>query len=62
MRAILNGCCDTAMRACVVFDTRYGNTEKIAKSFETWLEEAFVQTVCVKVKDVVVDSLRNSPS
>ena len=30
------------MRACVVFDTRYGNTEKIARSLETGLKEAGV--------------------
>ena len=46
------------MRACVIFDTRYGNTEKIARSFETGLKEAGVQTVCVDTKDVVVDSLK----
>ena len=46
------------MRACVIFDTRYGNTEKIAKSFETGLKEAGIQTVCVNAKDVVVDSLK----
>ena len=46
------------MRACVVFDTRYGNTEKIAESFETGLKEAGIQTVCVNSKDVAVDSLK----
>ena len=46
------------MRAYVIFDTRYGNTEKIAKSFETGLKEAGVQTVCVNAKDVAVDSLK----
>jgi flavodoxin len=46
------------MRACVIFDTRYGNTEKIAKPFETGLKEAGIQTVCVNVKDVAVDSLK----
>jgi len=45
------------MRACVIFDTRYGNTEKIAKSFETGLKEAGIQTVCVNAKDVPLDSL-----
>jgi flavodoxin len=45
------------MRACVIFDTRYGNTEKIAKSFETGLKEAGIQTVCVNARDVAVDSL-----
>jgi len=46
------------MRACVIFDTRYGNTEKIAKSFETGLKEAGIQTVCVNAKEVAVDSLK----
>jgi flavodoxin len=46
------------MRACVIFDTRYGNTEKIAKSFETGLKEAGIQTVCGNTKDVAVDSLK----
>jgi len=46
------------MRACVIFDTRYGNTEKIARSFETGLKEAGIQTVCVNAKDVAVDSLK----
>ena len=45
------------MRACVIFDTRYGNTGKIAKSFETGLKEAGIQTVCVNARDVAVDSL-----
>ena len=58
MRTILNECCDNALRACVVFDTRYGNTEKIAKSIETGLKEAGVQTLCVNAKDVAVDSLK----
>jgi flavodoxin len=46
------------MRACVIFDTRYGNTEKIAKSFETGLKEAGIQTVCANAKDVAIDSLK----
>jgi len=46
------------MRACVTFDTRYGNTEKIAKSFEMGLKGAGIQTVCLNAKDVAVDSLR----
>jgi flavodoxin len=46
------------MRACVIFDTRYGNTEKIAKSFETGLKQAGVQTVCVNARNVAVDSLK----
>ena len=46
------------MRACVIFDTRYGNTEKIAESFETGLKEAGIQTVSVNANDVAVDSLK----
>jgi len=46
------------MRACIIFDTRYGNTEKIARSYETGLREADVQTVCVNTRDVAVDSLK----
>jgi len=45
------------MRACVIFDTRYGNTEKIAKSFETGLKQAGIQTVCINAKDIPIDSL-----
>jgi flavodoxin len=45
------------MRACVIFDTRYGNTEKIARSFEMGLQEAGLQTFCANAKDVAIDSL-----
>ena len=46
------------LKACVVFDTRYGNTEKIAKSLQTGLTESGVQTLCVSARDVVIDSLK----
>lgn len=46
------------IKAIVIFDTRYGNTEKIAESLETGLKQAGVQTVCVNTKDVAVDSLQ----
>ena len=45
------------MRACVIYDTRYGNTERIARSFETGLKRAGLQTVCVNAKDVAIDSI-----
>ncbi len=45
------------MRACVIFDTRYGNTERIARSFEAGFQQAGPQTVCVNANDVAVDSL-----
>ena len=43
------------MKACVIFDTRYGNTEKIAKSFEAGLRQTGIETVCINAKDVIVD-------
>ena len=45
------------MRACVIYDTRYGNTEKIARSFEMGLQQSGLQTVCVNVRDIAIDSL-----
>lgn len=45
------------MKACVVFDTRYGNTEKIARSLEAGLKEKGIQTACANVNEVVIDSL-----
>ena len=45
------------MKACVVFDSRYGNTEKIAKSLATGLEEAGVRATCVDASSVIVESL-----
>jgi len=46
------------MRAYVIFDTRYGNTEKIAKSFQSGLKIGGVESVCVNVKNVPVESLK----
>jgi flavorubredoxin len=41
-------------RAIVIFDTRYGNTERIARSFEAGLKLAgIVTTTCVNAKEVV---------
>ena len=45
------------MKACVVYATRYGNTEKIAKSLEVGLEAAGVETVCSDSKDVPLAAL-----
>jgi flavodoxin len=39
------------LKACVVYDTRFGNTEKIAKSFESGLKEAGIETECVRSTD-----------
>jgi flavodoxin len=46
------------LRACIIYATRFGNTEKIAKSIESGIEEAGVQTDCLGVGDVKVDSLK----
>ena len=45
-------------RAIVIFDSRYGNTEKIAKSLETGLKVAGFETLCVNQREVSIDSLR----
>ena len=46
------------MKACVIFDTRYGNTEKVAKSLESGLKEAGIETVCGNAREIAIDSLR----
>jgi len=45
------------MRAIVLFDTRYGNTEKIARSLEAGLGSAGLETACEGVKGANADSL-----
>jgi flavorubredoxin len=45
-------------RAIVIFDTRYGNTARIAKSLETGLKQSDIQAVCINAKDVDVGSLK----
>lgn len=44
-------------RAIVIFDTRYGNTEKIAKAFETGLRKAGVEAACTNAREVNLTSL-----
>jgi flavodoxin len=46
-----------AMRACVIYDSRFGNTEKVARSLESGLKGAGIETVCGNEKDIVVASL-----
>ncbi|HEY6884156.1 MAG TPA: flavodoxin domain-containing protein [Nitrososphaeraceae archaeon] len=43
--------------AAVIFDTRYGNTEKIAKSLETGLKHSNIMTVCINTEYVTSDLL-----
>jgi flavodoxin len=45
------------LRACVIFDTRYGNTEKIARSLAAGISEAGVETECLNSRDVRLESL-----
>ncbi len=45
-------------RAIVIFDTRFGNTEKIAKSFEAGLKRAGIQTTCLNQREVSLESLK----
>jgi flavodoxin len=46
------------MSAAVLFSTRYGTTEKVAKAFETGLKEAGMQTVCLNAQRVTPESLK----
>jgi flavodoxin len=41
----------------VIFDSRYGNTEKIARSFETGLKQAGIDTICINAKELRLESL-----
>jgi flavodoxin len=45
------------LRACVIFASRYGNTEKIAMSIESGIKQAGVQAECFGWKEVRADSL-----
>jgi len=46
------------MRACVVFDSRFGNTERIARAIESGIKESGIQTVRIRTSDAAVDSLK----
>ena len=45
--------------AIVIFDSRFGNTEKIAKSFERGLAGSGIGTKCVNAKEVSAASLKD---
>jgi flavorubredoxin len=45
--------------AIVIFDTKFGNTEKIAKSIVTGLERAGVAAKCVSVSDAQPEALKD---
>jgi flavodoxin len=44
-------------KAIVVFDSMFGNTEKIAKALALGLEKRGMQVNCVKVDEAVVDKM-----
>ena len=45
------------MKACVLFDSRYGNTEKVARALESGLRESGIQTSCSGVKEFDIRAL-----
>ncbi len=45
-------------RGIVIFDTRYGNTERVARSFEEGLKQAGVETFSVNAKEANLESLK----
>jgi len=45
------------MKAIVIYDTKFGNTEKIAKALVSGIEEHGIETDCIKVEDVEIDRL-----
>jgi len=45
------------LRACLIYASRYGNTAKIARSLEAGVKEAGLQTECLGVSEVRVDTL-----
>jgi flavodoxin len=46
------------LRVCVIFDSRFGSTEKIARSLESGIKEAGIQTECVKSTDAAAEWLK----
>ena len=45
------------MKSCVIFDTRYGNTAKVARALGAGLSEAGLQTDYMNLKDATMNSL-----
>jgi flavorubredoxin len=46
-----------ARKAIVIYDTQFGNTEKVAKALASGIREQEVQVDCVKVDEVDVNKL-----
>jgi len=49
---------DRLKRVIVIYDTKYGNTAKIAKTLELGIREAGIQTFCANARDIVPESLK----
>jgi len=47
------------MRALIIFDSRYGNTERISRSFEVGLKQTGTYTQCVNAREINPNSLRD---
>ena len=46
-------------RAIVIFDSRFGYTEKVGKAIDLGLREADIKSVCTNYKDVTPESLKD---
>ena len=44
-------------KAIIIYDTKFGNTEKIAKSLASGMNEQGIEVDCVKVEDVQINKL-----
>jgi len=49
--------CERPERGLVIFDSKFGNTEQIAKSLAGGLVRAKIETVCINSGDVNLESL-----
>ena len=51
------------MKAIVIYHTRFGNTERIAKSLEIGLKKAsgIEDVVCINVRDIAVSAIDDNP-
>jgi flavodoxin len=47
-----------SMKATIIYDTRYGNTEKVARTLEKGLKKANVESSCTNARDADAGSLK----
>jgi flavorubredoxin len=45
------------VKAVVIFDTLYGNTESVSRALAKGLNESLVETTCANIKDVSIEDL-----